>query len=89
MFISVPNRSFPLEHHTGIPLLHWTQPTFRLACRRLGKDEWAEAANLILMSRRTLLQACAGPLSRGRRVTIGTTGIPLGPFSSNLYALID
>ena len=89
VFISVPNRLFPVEHHTGVPILHWTNPTFRLACCLLGKQEWTEPTNLIMMSRHKLLEACAGPLARGRSVTIGVTGIPLGPFSSNLYALIE
>jgi hypothetical protein len=84
-FISVPHRFFPLEHHTGIPFLHWTNPSFAWACGLLNKREWAETETLILMSRARLRRLTA-PLDRPVRV--GTTGIPLGPFSSNLYALI-
>ncbi len=84
-FISVPNRYFPVEHHTAIPLLHFWSRSFAFACRRLGKAEWADEANLILMSRQRLAAlAPPGPAPR-----IGTTGIGLGPFSSNLYLLID
>lgn len=81
VFLTVPHRFFPIEHHTGLPLLHWTDRTFRLACRAMRKDEWAEESNLILMSRRRFAQ-----LFDGRPVTIGYTGLRLGPFSSNLYA---
>jgi hypothetical protein len=31
VFLTVPHRYFPVEHHTAIPLLHFTDPTFRLA----------------------------------------------------------
>ena len=46
VFISVPNRYFPVEHHTAIPLLHYSDAAFHLACRALGKNEWAAAENL-------------------------------------------
>jgi hypothetical protein len=82
-FISVPHRLFPLEHHTGIPMLHWTDASFAVACRVLGKPEWAEPANLILMTRARLRRLCPH-----RSVRIGVTGIQLGPFSSNLFMLI-
>ena len=73
-----------MEHHTGIPLLHWTDASFAAACRALRKREWAEPANLILMTRSSLRQLCPRRTAR-----IGITGIRLGPFSSNLFMLID
>ncbi len=54
VFISVPNRYFPVEHHTAIPLLHFWDRPFAAACRVLGKAGWADERNLILMSRRRL-----------------------------------
>ena len=51
----------------------------------LGKDAWADERNLILMS----LQRLAALAPSGPAARIGTTGIGLGPFSSNLYLLID
>jgi hypothetical protein len=81
VFVIVPLRYFPVEHHTSIPLLHWTDFGFALACRILGKQDWSRPENLILMSRRCLRAACP-PRAR---VEIGTTGISLGPCSSNLY----
>ena len=85
VFISVPHRFFPVEHHTGLPLAHFTDTSFALACRALGKSEWTDPANLILMSKRRL--AAAAPA--GWRSAIGHTGLKLGPFSSNLYLVID
>lgn len=84
-FISVPNRYFPVEHHTLIPLLQFWRPAFELACRGLGKAEWADERNLILMSRRGL--AALAPA--GTAPLIGHTGIRLGAFSSNLFLYLD
>jgi hypothetical protein len=80
-FITVPHRFFPVEHHTAIPLIHWTDSGFRLMCRMLGKGDWSRSDNLILMSRRRLLAACPPRV----RLEVGRTGIMLGPCSSNLY----
>ncbi len=84
-FVTVPHRFFPVEHHTAVPLLHWTDRTFALACRALGKRDWSRPENLILMSRRRLRAACPP----GVRAEIGATGIPLGPFSANLYLYVS
>jgi hypothetical protein len=81
VFISVPNRYFPVEHHTMIPLLHFWRGGFGVACRLLGKAEWADEKNLILMSWKRL----AALVPEGTEPTIGRTGIALGPFSSNLF----
>ena len=83
VFITVPHRFFPVEHHTAIPLAHYVDRTFALACRALGKSEWADEANLILMSKRRLRAlAPAGAV-------VAHTGLRLGPFSSNLLLFID
>jgi SAM-dependent methyltransferase len=81
VFISVPNRYFPVEHHTMIPLLHFSRMGFSLACRCLGKSHWADERNLILMSEGSL--AALAPA--GTTPVVGRTGIALGRFSSNLY----
>jgi hypothetical protein len=84
-FITVPNRFFPVEHHTGIPFLHWTDGGFGLACTLLGKEDWARPENLILLSPQRLRAACPPNFA----VRMGTTGILLGPFSSSLYLYWD
>ena len=48
VYITVPHRFFPVEHHTAIPLLHWFDATFPVVCRVLGKEKWAASENLIL-----------------------------------------
>ena len=84
VFITVPNRGFPVEHHTGIPFLHWTEFTFAMSARMLGKDEWTKSENLIMMSRHHLQSLCPP----GRHPTVGYTGIMLGPFSGNLFLYV-
>jgi len=84
VFITVPNRLFPVEHHTGIPLLHYWRGSFALACGALGKREWLDPANLILMSRGRLTELAP----QGRLAQAGHTGLRLGPFSSNLFLAI-
>ena len=83
VFITVPHRFFPVEHHTAIPFAHYFDRTFGPACRALGKAEWADEANLILMSK-SRLRALA-PAD----AVVAHTGLRLGPFSSNLLLVID
>lgn len=85
VYVTVPNRYFPVEHHTAIPLFHWFDLTFRLACAVFGKTEWTRAENLILMSKSRLKALCP-PMVRSE---VGPTGLMLGPFSSNLYLRFD
>jgi hypothetical protein len=82
VFITVPHRYFPIEHHTALPLVHYFDRTFRRACSLTGKEPWANTENLILMSRRRLRELAP---SRGRKVSVGYTGLRLGPLSSNLF----
>jgi SAM-dependent methyltransferase len=85
VFVVVPHRYFPIEHHTAIPFLHWTDVSFRLACRMIRKEKWASQENLILMTRERLKDAFPQPGS----AKIGMTGIMLGPWSSNLYLFAE
>lgn len=82
VFISVPHRYFPVEHHTALPFVHYSDRLFAAACRATGKGEWADPANLILMTRKRLSELAA-PI--GRKSSIGYTGLRWGPLSSNLY----
>lgn len=85
VFISVPHRYFPVEHHTAIPLLHYWDGTFALACRALNKASWSDQQNLILMSWKHLASLVPGDC----KAVVGYTGIKLGWFSSNLYLCVD
>lgn len=52
VFITTPNRYFPMELHTGLPFVHWLPVAwFRRALCWLGKDFYAEEANLNLLSK--------------------------------------
>jgi Methyltransferase domain len=82
VFISVPHRYFPVEHHTALPFVHYSESLFAAACRATGKDEWSDPANLILMTRKRLFELAA-PI--GRKASVGYTGLRLGLCSSNLY----
>jgi SAM-dependent methyltransferase len=49
VFITVPNRLFPVEHHTAIPLIHYLPNTgFRVVAKALGLDFWSKEKNLNL-----------------------------------------
>jgi len=63
VFITTPNRWFPVEFHTVLPLLHWLPPRrYRAVLRHLGKEFFACEANLNLLSRHVLagLASAAG-----------------------------
>ena len=80
IFITVPNRWFPIEHHTGIPFLHWNAALFRSSLRATPLNHWADPGNVDFLSRRVLLDEW--PAAESAEVYY--TGLRLGPFSSNL-----
>ncbi len=80
IFLTVPNRWFPIEHHTGIPLLHWSKFLFRAALKSTRLDHWSNPANLEFLSKHTL--RTEWPIARPPRLYY--TGFYLGPLSSNL-----
>ena len=50
-FITTPNRWFPFEHHTGLPLLHYLPPAaFRSLLRNTRYAHWAEESNLNILT---------------------------------------
>lgn len=85
VYITVPNKMFPIEHHTAIPLAHYSHSLFRIACRFLKKTYWLDEKNLILIDRKYLTSCASG----FENIEIGYTGLNIGPFSSNLYLKYD
>jgi len=83
-FITVPNRYFPIEHHTAIPFMHFSDFTFMAACDWFDKSEWADESNLILMSKRRLRDL----VPAGVEASVGYTGLVLGRFSSNVFLFV-
>jgi SAM-dependent methyltransferase len=68
IFVTTPNRRFPIEVHTRLPLVHWlpdrlSHPIYRAAGKKLGTE-------LDLLSRRTFASLFPG---RVRIVNLGLT----------------
>jgi hypothetical protein len=59
--LTTPNRWFPVEFHTQLPLLHWLpRGWFRRILEGLGQTELAMEENLNLMTEHDLRKAAAG-----------------------------
>lgn len=59
IFVTTPNRWFPVEFHTVLPLAHWLpKASFRALLRRLGHEALAQESNLNLLDRRSLVSLC-------------------------------
>lgn len=58
VFVTTPNRWFPIEFHTVLPLVHWLpKPIFRTLMRRTGRGFFADEENLNLMTGREMAAA--------------------------------
>ena len=56
-FITTPNRWYPIEFHTALPLVHWLPPSwFRAILRLFGQDFHAKEENLNLLDERDMLR---------------------------------
>lgn len=85
VFLTTPNRWFPMEYHTYIPFLHWLpQKFYQKALRLLGKDFWASTDNLNLLSKRKLRR-----ISQQSGVSIKLRQIRLLGIVSNLILIIQ
>ena len=63
LFMTTPNRWFPVEFHTVLPLVHWLPKSyFRTIMRKTGREFFAEEANLNLMSRNDLSRGAAAAI---------------------------
>lgn len=83
VFLATPNRWFPIEPHTGLPLLHYLpKPTYRALLARTSYAYWASEENLNLLTLRQL--AALFPPDAG--VVARRVGIGWGPWRSNLIA---
>ncbi len=59
VFMTTPNRWFPVEVHTVLPLVHWLPaPWFRAVLRLLGHDMLSREENLNLLAAADLRQMC-------------------------------
>jgi SAM-dependent methyltransferase len=81
IFVTTPNRWFPVEFHSLIPLLHWLPAaSFRSVLRAVGQPLLAQEENLNLMSRRDMLAAAKVAGITGAQVQSAR----LGGWTSNL-----
>lgn len=55
--ITTPNRWYPIEFHTALPLIHWLPPSwFRKILQWFGQDFWAKEENLNLLTEQEMLR---------------------------------
>jgi len=82
-FLTTPNRWFPIEFHTILPMVHWLpKPMFRYLMRKTGRGFFADENNLNLMTAGEL-RSIAGSLSAdGMLFSVAT--MPLGGWPANL-----
>lgn len=86
VFITTPNRWFPVEFHTVLPLVHWLPKTwFRRLLKGTRYGFFAQEENLNLVDRGELLEFCAQLGHRNATVELQRL-LGLG---SNLLLAID
>ena len=83
VFLTFPNRWFPVEHHTSIPLLHFSPTLFRKILRGTRYHEWTDLKLLDFLDKEKI--ASEWPTST--QPTLIHTGIQLGCFSSNVAVI--
>jgi hypothetical protein len=81
IFITTPNRWFPVEFHTLLPLAHWLPPVvFRRLCRMAKLEFFASEDNLNLLSASQLRRMAADAGLENFKVT----SVALAGWPSNL-----
>jgi len=82
-FLAVPNRGFPVEHHTCLPLIHYLpRKWFRGLIRGTRYDFWSHEENLNYVSAAELMAMWPPDVLP----TVAYAGIGFGPWKSNLVA---
>ena len=78
VFVTTPDRWFPIEVHTVLPLVHYLPPPlFRRILLALGRDFFADETNLNLLSRRSLTAAaCEAGIEKFRVESVALLGWP-------------
>jgi hypothetical protein len=82
VMLTTPNKAFPVELHTFLPMLHWLPDSrYRAVLRALGFTYFAEIENLNLLDSRAFMSLFP-PTRRNRQLAMGFLGL-----SSNLICL--
>ena len=87
VFLTTPNRWYPIEFHTILPIVHWLpRKIFRRILVIIGKEFFASEQNLNLLSARQLrwMAKCIGI-----RDDYQVRGLRLAGFVSNLLFILD
>jgi Methyltransferase domain len=84
VFLTTPNRWFPIEFHTLLPFAHWLpQRWFRWLLPRIGLEFFADERHLNLLSRRQMIGLVAS--TDDYRVTVSS--VELLGWPSNLLLI--
>jgi hypothetical protein len=76
VLFTTPNKAFPIELHTFLPVLHWLPDrTYRRVLKRIGLSYFADVNNLNLLDAKTLLSL----FPPSRRTAVSQLGSPLLP----------
>jgi predicted SAM-dependent methyltransferase len=86
VFITTPNRYYPIELHTAIPLIHWLpKEVHRKILKTIGKGFFAEETNLNLLAKNDLKKLCKeNGIKKYKILTAYFLGLP-----SNLLLVIE
>jgi hypothetical protein len=78
VFVTTPNRRYPVEFHTVLPFIHWLPGSlYRKLLIALGYGFFADQDNLNLLSDRSLSQAArAAGIDRFRIESVSLLGLP-------------
>ena len=83
-FLCVPNRLFPVEHHTCIPLINYLpKNVFRYLLRGTKYDLWSHEENLNYISGKEIVNLCPNRGDAG----MFYTGIGFSVFHSNIAVI--
>ncbi|TAL01793.1 MAG: class I SAM-dependent methyltransferase [Rhodospirillaceae bacterium] len=86
VFLTTPNRWFPIEFHTVLPLVHWLPPTlFRAFLAAIGMKFFASEDNLHLLAAKELR---AMARSAGFTDSVEVRGVRLCGLISNLLFIL-
>jgi Methyltransferase domain len=78
IFVTTPNRWFPVEFHTVLPLIHWLPVgTYRRLLKALGHDMLAQEEHLNLLSAASLKAAAqAAGIEQVQIASVSLLGLP-------------
>jgi hypothetical protein len=78
LFVTTPNRGFPIEFHTLLPLVHWLPPrAFRALLRKTGRTFFADEQHLNLMTSGDLAHCVREAVIAGDNIgSVGLLGWP-------------